>query len=89
MGKLFTFRKPKLKVTKKGIKVTSPSARIGGKSGINLSKTGVSASLRTPLGTANTGKFNPLKASKKNKSGCFGILIFIFLIIFIISTLLI
>ncbi len=90
MGKLFSYRKPKLRVTKKGLKLTTPSARIGGKSGINISKKGVSASLRTPLGTASTGKFNPLNNSKnKNKSGCFGIFLLTILFILIILTVLI
>jgi len=74
MGKLLTIRKPKLRVTKKGIKVSSPSARIGGKAGVNISKRGVSASVRTPMGTVNSGKLGSSKrANKKNKS-CFGVL---------------
>ncbi len=53
--KLITMRKPKLRVTSKGIKVTKPSYRIGGrKSGINISSKGVSYSTRTPFGTYNS-----------------------------------
>ena len=52
--KLFSYRKPKLKVTKKGLKVTKPSARIGGKTGVNFSSKGVSLSTRTKLGTASS-----------------------------------
>jgi hypothetical protein len=81
MGKLLKVRKPKIRVTQKGIKMSAPSARIGGKAGINLSKTGVSASARTPLGTVNTGKFNPMKQTRKKKPGCFGILLLIFIVV--------
>jgi len=63
MAKLIKVRKPKLRVTKKGIKVRAPSARIGGKIGLHFSKRGVSASIRTPKRTRNTGK---LGSSKKH-----------------------
>jgi len=53
-AKLFSFRKPKVRITKKGLRVTSPSARIGGKSGLNISKSGLSYSIRTKLGTWNS-----------------------------------
>lgn len=52
--KLISVRKPKLRITSKGVKVTAPSARIGGKAGLNLSKSGVSASVRTKHGTFNS-----------------------------------
>ncbi len=74
MGKLIKVRKPKLKVTKKGVKVSAPSARIGGKAGLNISKTGVSASVRTPIGTVNTGKLGSSKKAGKKNKGCFGVL---------------
>lgn len=51
---LFSFRKPKFRITSKGLKITPPSARIGGKTGINISKSGVSGSMRTKHGTFNT-----------------------------------
>lgn len=47
-------RKPRLSLTKKGLKLTKPSARIGGKTGINISSSGVSASHRTKHGTIST-----------------------------------
>lgn len=56
--KLVSIRKPRLKVSSKGLKVQAPSARVGGKAGLNLSKSGVSGSVRTKAGTYNT------------KSGC-------------------
>lgn len=52
--KLINIRKPRLRISKKGIGITPPSARIGGKVGINISKRGVSGSVRTKYGTANT-----------------------------------
>ena len=50
----FSFWKPKGKITSKGLKVTPPRARIGGKAGINVSKSGISGSARTKHGTAST-----------------------------------
>lgn len=57
--KLIKIRKPKLRVTPKGIKITRPSARVGGKAGLNLSSSGVSASYRTKHGTISTGRSKP------------------------------
>jgi len=59
--KLISIRKPKLRITSKGVKVTKPSARIGGKAGVNISSKGVSASVRTKHGTVST---------RKGRSGC-------------------
>lgn len=81
MGKLLKIRKPKLRVTKNGLKLSTPSARIGGKAGVNISKRGVSASVRTPVGTINTGKLNSKKPTKKKKPGCSAILLIIFFIL--------
>jgi len=81
MGKLLKIRKPKLRVTKKGIKVSSPSARIGGKAGVNISKRGISASVRTPIGTANSGK---LGSSKKANKSCLGMLLLTLLLLVLI-----
>lgn len=53
-AKLFSFRGHKLKVGKKGLRVTKPTARIGGKAGLNISSKGVSASLRTKSGSVST-----------------------------------
>jgi hypothetical protein len=66
--KLIKIRKPKLRITPKGVKITNPSARIGGKIGLNISKSGVSGSARTKLGTVSTGR------STKHRSclGCTG-----------------
>lgn len=45
MAKFFSIRKPRLRVTKKGLKVQGPSARIGSRAaGVNVSKSGVSVS---------------------------------------------
>ena len=63
-AKLFSFRGPKLKVGKKGLRVTKPTARIGGKAGVNISSNGVSASLRTKSGSVSTRRgvsFSPFR----------------------------
>jgi hypothetical protein len=52
--KLIQIRKPKVRLTSKGIKVTKPTARAGDKAGINISSKGISASLRTKHGTVST-----------------------------------
>lgn len=52
--KLISIRKPRLSLTKKGLGVTAPSARIGGRSGLNVSRSGVSYSLRSKAGTYNS-----------------------------------
>lgn len=74
MGKLLKIKGPKIRFTSKGIKVSKPTARIGGKAGINFSTKGVSASVRTKAGTASTrrgvsfnffGLFSSLFGKKK------------------------
>ncbi len=70
--KLIKVRKPKLRITPKGVKVTRPSARIGGKTGINLSSSGMSASMRTKFGTINTGRASWKNKSQKRTSSCLG-----------------
>lgn len=52
--KLFSVRKPRLRVTSKGFHVRAPSARVGGKIGVNISKSGFSSSVRTGHGSYNT-----------------------------------
>jgi hypothetical protein len=49
-----TVHSPRLRITSKGVKLNKPSARIGGKAGVNVSSRGVSASLRTSAGTIST-----------------------------------
>lgn len=56
MAKLIKIRKPKVRITTKGVRVSKPSARIGGKTGLNISSQGVSGSVRTGMGTYNTKK---------------------------------
>lgn len=51
--KLIKFRKPKVTLTSKGLKVTKPSVRIGDKIGVNVSSKGVSGSVRTGKGHVN------------------------------------
>jgi hypothetical protein len=55
MSKTISRRRGGLRVSKKGKVSYNPgSLRIGGKAGVNLSKRGASASVRTPLGTYNS-----------------------------------
>ncbi len=54
--KLFHIRKPRLLITKKGVKIAKPTARLGGKVGVNLSRDGASASVRTKAGSLSTRK---------------------------------
>ena len=70
--RLVTIRKPKLRITLKGVKVTRPSARIGRKAGVNISSKGASASVRTKLGTASTRKGCSLKGCPLSVLGLFG-----------------
>lgn len=81
MGKkLVHIRKPRLRVTPRGVKLTRPSARIGGKVGVNISRSGVSASARTKLGTVSTGRAS--WAKRKRSPGCFTMLmLFVFVVV--------
>lgn len=74
MAKLVSVRKPRLRVSPSGINVTRPSARmrIGGKAGLNISKRGISASARTPVGTISTGKLGGTQARRTKKAGAAG-----------------
>jgi hypothetical protein len=59
VGKFFRFRKPRLSIGKKGVKVSSAGASIGGKNfRVNLSKKGIST-------TSKVGK-----ASYNSRRGC-------------------
>ena len=51
-----TYRRPRLRVTKKGVKVQAPYVRLGKKTGINISKRGISASHRSKYGSISTGR---------------------------------
>lgn len=69
MAKLFSFRKPKLRINKKGkLSLSGGSMRIGGRSGgVNFSRKGVSGSVRTPIGSYNT---------RRGWTGnCFGVMV--------------
>lgn len=56
MAKLFHYRRPRLVVTPKGVRIQGPYVRIGGKTGINVSQSGVSGSVRTKHGSISTRK---------------------------------
>jgi len=64
MGKPVKVRKPKIRITRKGIKLSRPSFRIGGKkAGVNISSAGVSQSGKVAGVGYNTG-------NKKRRAGC-------------------
>lgn len=64
MGKPIKVRKPKIRITRKGIKLSRPSFRIGGKKlGVNVSSSGVSQSGKVAGVGYNTG-------NKKKRAGC-------------------
>lgn len=64
MGKPIKTRKPKIRITRKGIKLSRPSFRIGGKkAGVNVSSAGVSQSGKVAGVSYNTG-------NKKRRAGC-------------------
>ena len=53
--KLVHVRKSRLRITPKGkIRLSKPSLRIGGRTGVNLSSRGVSFSTRGPAGSYNS-----------------------------------
>ncbi len=54
MARLLSIRRPRIRITSKGVRITSPSVRIGGSVGANLSRRGVSGSVRTKAGSFNT-----------------------------------
>jgi len=72
--KLVTIRKPKVRITSKGVKVTRPTARVGREVGVNVSSEGVSASVRTKHGTASTRKGCSLKGCPLTVVGLCGAL---------------
>jgi len=49
--KLVRVTRPRIRLTKRGLRVQAPRARVGG---LNISKSGVSYSVRTKAGTLNT-----------------------------------
>lgn len=52
---MFSIRKPRLTIGKRGMRISPPSLRLGGRgSGLNISKSGVSVSSRTRHGTFNS-----------------------------------
>jgi hypothetical protein len=51
---LLHVRRARIRFTPKGIRVSPASFRVGGKSGINISRSGVSTSTRTRFGTYNS-----------------------------------
>jgi hypothetical protein len=100
MAKWFRIRKPSLRLTSKGPKIRAPSVRVGGKAGINVSKSGVSGSVRTPLGSYSTRRgltsrmprlFSRGSKSSHRRKGCLGCLpgcglfIFVGLVAFLIA----
>ncbi len=55
MPKLFHVRRARLRITRRGIRVTPASVRIGGRnSWVNVSRHGISTTTRVPGGTYNS-----------------------------------
>lgn len=52
--KLFSFRKGGFRIGKSGIRFSPGSMRIGGKVGVNISKSGISSSYRGKVWSFNT-----------------------------------
>jgi len=73
-NKLVTIRKPKVRITSKGVKVTRPTAGVGREVGVNVSSKGVSASVRTKHGTASTRKGCSLRGCPLSVLGLCGTL---------------
>lgn len=65
---LFHITGPRLRVTSKGLKVTAPRARIGGRVGFNISRSGVSGSVRTGIGTFNTKRGLSVRTPKVRRT---------------------
>lgn len=72
MAKLVHIRKPRLRVSPSGVRLTKPTARIGRKAGLNISSRGVSASVRTKAGTFSTrGGFTSRSSRRRaRRKGC-------------------
>lgn len=51
-----SIRRPQLRITSKGIRISRPHVRIGGKAGLNVSSQGISASVRGKGGSLSTRK---------------------------------
>jgi hypothetical protein len=70
--KLFHVRMPWLRMTSRGLRLSGGGIRIGGKTAINISKRGISASTRTPIGTFNTrrGLTVPVPRLGRRRGGC-------------------
>jgi hypothetical protein len=52
--KLIHIRKPRLVITGKKVKISHPYIRVGRKTGVNLSRSGASVSVRTKAGSLST-----------------------------------
>ncbi len=76
MAKLIKFRKPRLRLTSKGLSITRPGARVGGAVGVNISSKGVRPSIhRSKLGIP----------SGRHRKGCGLMAITIFILIIALS----
>ena len=72
--KLVRVRKPRLRITSKGIKMSKPSVRVGGKTGVNIGKRGVSVSTRGKGWSLNSRRGLSVggtrRAGKAGRAGC-------------------
>jgi hypothetical protein len=53
-SKLFSIRKPRLRISSKGVRVAPPGLRIGSRAGVNILRKGVSGFVRGKRGSFNT-----------------------------------
>ena len=77
---------PRVRVGKRGIKLQAPRARIGGKTGVNISKSGISASVRTGHGSLSTrtgwsGRLLPRPRARNKRPGCLSVVILVAVLI--------
>jgi hypothetical protein len=70
MSKLIRFRKPSLRVSSKGLKLSGGTVRVGDKAGINISRSGISGSVQTGRGSLKAEIAHTSKKKSKPKKGC-------------------
>lgn len=60
MAKMIRIRKPRLRVTSRGVRVSKPSVRLGGQVGVNISSRGIKPSIHS---------------GRRKKDGCLSLLV--------------
>jgi len=67
--KLFRIMRPRAYVSSKGVRWQAPYARIGDKVGLNIGRRGISASVRTRLGSFNSRRGLYLRMPRFQRAG--------------------